>query len=456
MKNKKITVIFTIIILILLIAGFTVNVYAADLKNGSLTVFAEYNKNPLKDIKIEIFKIAEAFDDKGVIKYNPVEDFIDALKDTEYDPHVLDAGKNAELAGLLKNYISEKEMHGTLIATGSNGQAVFPNVSAGIYLVTQNTSGNGNNSRYKVQSFIIPIPYLDVTGNAGLNYYVETHPKIERLPGMLTLTKRVTGTGAPANAIFRFTVKFTAPNDEMLDNIMLNGELLDGADSSMREVSVSLRAGQTVAFTNIPIGTKYEIVEIMAAMPEYFTFVNIINGNGTITDITAVEVIATNRYSPPPPTTESTTQPTSPPGTEPTTTAPPPGTTAPTTVPPRITTTQPTITPPPTPTTRLPRPEPTTQPAINETTTEEEIEDNTPPLIVITFPPDETTTEDEEEVEEPTPPLAVITVPTEAPPKENPGTGDSLLPGLFGFMALMLISGCIAAVISKRKNTAEK
>jgi len=449
MKLNKFIAVLSAALLVLSLASIPVNAAAPITEKGSLTIITEYDGNPLQGMEIEIYRIAIANFENGKIIFTPAANFSGTLSGVNIDPYEMTAGENAVLAGALKTYASGQRITATKGgATNAKGEIEFPDLESGLYLVTQkeSTNVNTNNGRYNMQSFILPVPYTDDYGiGFSVVGVVFTHPKIEPKKGSLTLTKTVTGSGAPANTDFWFTVKFTYP-----DGVTLNGTKISG------EVSVSLKAGTTAKFENIPLGTEYEITEVN--IPARFTFVSLTNSKGTVANLTPVTLTAINNYDST--TTTTTLEPPTTTYPPPTTTTPPPTTTTgpPSTTQPPVTTTQPPITtqppvttiPPPitTATTLPPTTPPPTQPTI-ETTTDDEYEivtEPTLPLTNITFPGN-TTTDEEEEFDN-TVPLASITFPGDNRPPPKTGDTYTVLAVLFG---VLLLSGSIAIFIIKKK-----
>jgi len=332
---RKLTAVLSFITI--LAAVFSpVHVSAAALPaRGNLTIVAEYDRAALPGINMEIFLIATA-DYNGKLEYTATAQFADALKNVKYDPNGMLASENAEVAEKLKAYVSAKSLGGKTAETDGSGTAVFGNLEAGVYLVVQKPSATpteGNNSRYVAQSFIIPVPYPEESGE--LNYMISAHPKIEPKKGMLTLRKVVSGSPEAPDSGFWFTVKFVYPAEHDREGVMLGGTKIE------EELSLYLRAGGTAVFTNIPLGTRFEITEVN--LPEGFTFGGITDGGKGVINAAnpAKEITATNIYEPPPttnPTTNPTTTPTTPPTTEPVTRWPTTQPTQPTSPPTRWTT----------------------------------------------------------------------------------------------------------------------
>jgi hypothetical protein len=298
---KKLAAVLTALIIILTVMGLASTVGAADLtKKGSLTIITEYNGAFLSDMNVEIFHIADAYEDNnGTLKYEPTLAFKDALKNVALT-HDMKAAENVALAGSLRDYISENSLTGTMTATSNIGQAVFSNLDAGMYLITQNKNGaTGNNDKYNMQSFIVPVPYR-VSEGLDYNFVVSAHPKIEPVPepGTLTLTKIVTGQGANLNKTFAFTITFKGHN---LDKIIANNGTFVKSNNGATWKG-ALKAGESITFWYIPIGTEYEIAEDNYAADGYASGLAVNSGGWSgkiISGETPVTVTVDNHYTPP-------------------------------------------------------------------------------------------------------------------------------------------------------------
>ena len=466
-KIGKIAAVWSVIAVLAIIFSSTL-AYAAELPGGGkLAIVAEYDKNALSGIDVEIFFIAKASIHDGVPEYAPAARFAEALEGEEYDPNGMMASENAALTEKLKEYISEKSLSGTALETNGAGEAAFENLEAGVYLVLQKPSSKANSLGYNMQSFVIPVPYPEQSGL--LNYIVTAHPKTEPKKGTLKLTKVVSG-GAGISTGFWFTVKFAYPEGSARDGVMLNGAKIE------EELSLRLTAGETAEFTNIPFGTQYEITEVN--IPEGYALVGITGGGKGSLEATAplVEVTASNsRIPPPPPPTTSPTPP--PPTTQQPATNPPPTlwpTTDPT-VPPvrRPTSPQPTTQPAAQPETTAEIAEPATEPTIDTANEEYEEVDSSVPLGNIEFGDEEK--EEEYEEENIRVPLGNIRFPSvevleefeeidekvplgniefgggDGGPKENPKTGDGAIIALIG-IGSMLFCAALSAVRKKKRN----
>ena len=104
--------------------------------------------------------------------------------------------------------------------------------------------------------------------------------------GFLQIEKQVTGTGAPADALFEFTVTITDVNGDdiwysafdsgtIVKDLETNGTAEDGDTgyfhaASGSAITVKIEAGWTLRFINLPSGSTYEVEE--TTLPDGFTF----------------------------------------------------------------------------------------------------------------------------------------------------------------------------------------
>jgi len=244
----------------------------------------------------------------GVLVYTPTPQFAAVFAEAEakaaskgkspFDPNNSPAGENADLSEELAPAVDLKTdgIKG-MAGPDDKGQVEFPDLDAGLYLILQGNSTDGDNGKFNMQSFLIPIPYL--SEDFGITYIVAAKPKIEPKKGSLDLKKEITGDwGYPDNAIFEFTITFTHP-----DGLPLTGPggiKVNGTVRNSMPLKVCIRPGETKNITNIPLGTEYVITEThIPDVPDgKFTFESISdNGRGTITRENVLLVTAKNKYT---------------------------------------------------------------------------------------------------------------------------------------------------------------
>lgn len=172
MKKQNSIYIKLIVAAFMFLTIFALPVQAA--KNGSIIIIDKtYEGKLLENINVKLYKVADFTDNSRseiVMK--------DAFKDFELDiDKLVSSDALEESARLCESFIREHSIKplATTI-TDKNGNAVFSNISDGIYLVMQSQV---NYDEYTVTSvpFYVQVPFVDKDGN--VNYQVTTYPKNE-------------------------------------------------------------------------------------------------------------------------------------------------------------------------------------------------------------------------------------------------------------------------------------
>ena len=172
MKKQNSIYIKLIVAAFMFLTIFALPVQAA--KNGSIIIIDKiYEGKLLENINVQFYKVADFTDNSRreiVMK--------DAFKDFELDiDKLVSSDALEESARLCESFIREHSIKplATTI-TDKNGNAVFSNISDGIYLVMQSQV---NYDEYTVTSvpFYVQVPFVDKDGN--VNYQVTTYPKNE-------------------------------------------------------------------------------------------------------------------------------------------------------------------------------------------------------------------------------------------------------------------------------------
>ena len=102
--------------------------------------------------------------------------------------------------------------------------------------------------------------------------------------GTLNVSKTVTGAMGDKTKYFDFIITLTAPEGKTVRNAITYGDqTIEAGWSGEKEVSISLKDGETATFNNIPYGVKYTVVE--TAVDGYETTKT--GDNGTIDSATA-------------------------------------------------------------------------------------------------------------------------------------------------------------------------
>ena len=90
--------------------------------------------------------------------------------------------------------------------------------------------------------------------------------------GSLSITKKVTGDQGDVNKPFNVTVTFTAPAGTVVgSDITYNGGKIDAGWSDTTSVTIAIKNGETVTFTNIPDGVTYSVKEADYSAEGYTT-----------------------------------------------------------------------------------------------------------------------------------------------------------------------------------------
>ncbi|MEY8357209.1 DUF5979 domain-containing protein [Lachnospiraceae bacterium 54-53] len=108
------------------------------------------------------------------------------------------------------------------------------------------------------------------------------------LPGSLTVSKTVTGSGGDTKKKFDFTVTFTAAGSySYTGNGVSEGTIRSGD-------KISLADGESITITGLPDGTEYQVTEADYTAQRYTTAST--GDNGTIDTLTTSAAIFTNTY----------------------------------------------------------------------------------------------------------------------------------------------------------------
>ncbi len=149
--------------------------------------------------------------------------------------------------------------------------------------------------------------------------------------GSLTVTKSVTG-GGDRQQDFHFTVTFTPKSRLGGAKVFKNGQPAQGLTITDGRLAFTLKDGESLTVTDLPVGTGYTVTEAEANTGGYTTTVTdndgAADGSGTVAESPAGQVQFVNARPTPPP--EPTPAPTPEPGPDPTPTPAPRPTPAPT------------------------------------------------------------------------------------------------------------------------------
>lgn len=175
--KKKMNLLLSMLVTLALMVSMMPAAMAAttvdpEVDKGSITVTLKYKEEPVKDIEITIYRVAEG----RVANNNLYYDLLDALKpaeDSTEEAVELD-GLNAEAVekattDLMKKINAmEKEERDALkagaVKTDENGVAKFENLPVGVYIAVKTSS-----SRYNFNPFMLYLPYTETETNEETN-----------------------------------------------------------------------------------------------------------------------------------------------------------------------------------------------------------------------------------------------------------------------------------------------
>ncbi|MSS11845.1 hypothetical protein FYJ38_24885 [Clostridium sp. WB02_MRS01] len=108
------------------------------------------------------------------------------------------------------------------------------------------------------------------------------------LPGSLTISKTVTGSGGDPKKKFDFTVTFTAAGSYSYTGNGVSGGGIKSGDK------ISLADGESIAITGLPVGTEYQVTEADYTAQRYTSAST--GDTGTVNTLTTSAAIFTNTY----------------------------------------------------------------------------------------------------------------------------------------------------------------
>ena len=147
-------------------------------REGALRVILEHENTRLHGIGLLIYRVADIVIENNVLRYRLNANFVNSgVTDAElrFD---MTASENTNLARRFATYAINHNLHTQLTFTDSYGEAVFSNLSPGLYLIAQRPTRTGIELHYTVLSILVPVPYAD---EDGFVYNVTIRPKVERV-----------------------------------------------------------------------------------------------------------------------------------------------------------------------------------------------------------------------------------------------------------------------------------
>ena len=145
--------------------------HALDLQPSALTVIVKYGETPLNGIHIALCRVADAQEVNGTIVYNAIPAF--SGFGAGFAP--LLRNESAALDAILNIFKANTAIASATKLTDNDGKAVFADLPAGLYLVTQKEA---ETCGYHIAPFIVAVPSPNGNGN-GWNFNVITRPKVE-------------------------------------------------------------------------------------------------------------------------------------------------------------------------------------------------------------------------------------------------------------------------------------
>ena len=170
---------------------------ALGLELSSLTVAMKYNGEPLGGQGVAVCLAASAREVNGSVVFEPAAAFAGAGADFTN----LTKERNIALAASLNAYAAAHSVARTTRVTDSGGRAVFTDLVAGLYLVTQ---ADSEQSEYIIAPYLVAVPVMNERTRMW-DYNVTTYPKTEPLRrgrvNSLSVYKVWAGAASPAGGI---------------------------------------------------------------------------------------------------------------------------------------------------------------------------------------------------------------------------------------------------------------
>lgn len=198
-------------------------------------------EHPFAGVEVTLYRVGDIVVENSVVTYRLTDDFLDGGVSLE---SVDSAEASGAAAKKLKNYAQLNQIAGVASAVSDeDGNAVFPDLSDGLYLVNPDVSTN-DKIRSEIDPFLVSVPMTNELGTAWV-YDVEAKPKTEPIYGGVILEKVNGSREYLQGAKFRLEIK----NE-------------DGSWSVYEEDLISDENGQLAA-TELRYGT-YRFIETKA------------------------------------------------------------------------------------------------------------------------------------------------------------------------------------------------
>jgi len=142
--------------------------------DNALTIELAYGGQALSGIKLGLFLVAAVDEVNGAPEYTVISS-LEPTKVLLPPDGVLTAAENKNLSQSLDAYLKANNIARTVQVTNGQGQAVFTDLPAGLYLAAQTDAAQAG---YQMAPFLVAVPYQD---QRGWNKVVVAFPKTEPL-----------------------------------------------------------------------------------------------------------------------------------------------------------------------------------------------------------------------------------------------------------------------------------
>ncbi len=142
-------------------------------RTGTITVtmLSESTGEAVPGGTLTAYQVGAVYEDDGNYSYI----LTDAFAESGVSLADLDTQDLTALASTLSTYVSDNSLEGTTVTIGSDGIAVFSDLTLGLYLMVQQSRASGY---YAVSPFLVSVPMLN---GEEYVYEVDAAPKTEAL-----------------------------------------------------------------------------------------------------------------------------------------------------------------------------------------------------------------------------------------------------------------------------------
>lgn len=175
--------ILSLLCVLILLSGILMPAAAVEIvdttRKGSLSISMTFEGSPVKGGKLTIYRVAEIAVDDWNYSFRYLSDYADCEVP-------LDDLTDPELPAALAQLVKTKKLKGTVKTIDKNGQATFPDLELGLYLVVQTKAASGFRA---AKPFLVSVPGHK---DGAYIYDVDASPKVE-LERAPTVTTRPSG-----------------------------------------------------------------------------------------------------------------------------------------------------------------------------------------------------------------------------------------------------------------------